>query len=126
MATTPHTPAEKLELLKFELGFLESGGYGRPVRTPWQATSIFRDSPSCLNFNDVRRHPCEECLLMDFVPPERRSDDMPCHQIVLNEKGDTVDSLYLEENQARLEERLAQWLRRQITQLESEIATSGR
>ena len=41
-----------LEVLKFELSFLEQGGYGRSVRTPWKATSVFQDSPSCLNFND--------------------------------------------------------------------------
>ena len=41
-----------LEVLKFELQFLEQGGYGRSVRTPWKATSMFQDSPSCINFND--------------------------------------------------------------------------
>ena len=34
-----------LEVLKFELSFLEQGGYGRSVRTPWKATSVFQDSP---------------------------------------------------------------------------------
>lgn len=41
-----------LDVLKFELAFLEQGGYGRSVRTPWKATSVFQDSPSCLNFNE--------------------------------------------------------------------------
>jgi hypothetical protein len=41
-----------LEVLKFELDFLEQGGYGQSVHTPWKATSAFQDSPSCLNFND--------------------------------------------------------------------------
>ena len=36
-----------LEVLKFELNFLEQGGYGRSVRTPWKPTSIFQDSLSC-------------------------------------------------------------------------------
>jgi len=59
-----------LEVLRFELSFLEQGGYGRSVRTPWKATSAFQDSPSCLNFHDpARPHPCNECLLTDFVPP---------------------------------------------------------
>src|ERR1700758_303118 len=53
-----------LEVLKFELDFLEQGGYGRSVRTPWKATATFQDSPTCLNFNDAERpHPCSECLL---------------------------------------------------------------
>ncbi len=59
-----------LEVLKFELAFLEQGGYGRSVRTPWKPTSIFQDSISCLNFGEPERvHPCSECLLIDFVPP---------------------------------------------------------
>ncbi|PYX25875.1 MAG: hypothetical protein DMG82_03635 [Acidobacteria bacterium] len=57
-----------LEVLKFELSFLEQGGYGRSVRTPWKATSVFQDSPSCLNFNDsARPHACNECLLTDLA-----------------------------------------------------------
>lgn len=36
-----------LEMLKFELRFLEEGGYGRSPRTPWKPTRTFQDSPSC-------------------------------------------------------------------------------
>jgi hypothetical protein len=50
---------EMLELLKFELKFLEGGGYGRSPRTPWRAPRIFEDSPSCLNFNDPSRPPSD-------------------------------------------------------------------
>jgi hypothetical protein len=58
-----------LDVLKFELDFIEKGGYGRSVRTPWLATSIFQDSLTCLNFGDPNRsHPCDECLLMALVP----------------------------------------------------------
>jgi len=65
-----------LEVLKFELSFLEQGGYGRSVRTPWKATSVFQDSTSCLNFNDpARPHACSECLLTDFVPAEAREEN---------------------------------------------------
>jgi hypothetical protein len=39
-----------LELLKSELSFIEEGGYGRSVRTPWLPKSIFQDSLSCLNY----------------------------------------------------------------------------
>jgi len=47
-----------LEVLNFELAFLEQGGYGRSVRTPWKPTSIFQDSISCLNFGEPERvHP---------------------------------------------------------------------
>jgi hypothetical protein len=33
-----------LNSLKFELEFLENGGYGRSVHTPWRPTSTFQDS----------------------------------------------------------------------------------
>ncbi len=32
-----------LELLKDEIVFIEQGGYGRSVRTPWVAKSVFQD-----------------------------------------------------------------------------------
>ena len=120
MTATQFDRDELLALLKFELAFLEDGGYGRSVRTPWQATTIFRDSPSCLNFGDPQRpHPCDHCLLMEFVPPEHRSDNIPCHQILLNDKGDTIDSLYEESSPQRMELKLADWLRATIKKLEA-------
>src|ERR1700731_2109661 len=101
-----------LEVLKFELSFLEQGGYGRSVRTPWKATSVFQDSPSSLNFNDpARPHACNECLLTDRVPPESRHEDIPCHFIPLNNLGETVDSLERHAHQLELEEAMKNWLR---------------
>ena len=38
-----------LDVLRFELKFLETGGYSRLPRVPWRAPYIFEDSPSCLN-----------------------------------------------------------------------------
>jgi hypothetical protein len=53
-----------LEILKFELSFLEDGGYGRSPQAPWRAPAIFADSPICPNFCDpARPHPCESYLL---------------------------------------------------------------
>jgi hypothetical protein len=110
-----------LEVLKFELSFLEQGGYGRSVRTPWKATSVFQDSPICLNFNDpARPHACNECLLTDLVPPESRHEDIPCHFIPLNNLGETVDSLERHAHQLELEEALKNWLRLTIARLENE------
>jgi hypothetical protein len=110
---------DALEVLKAELDFLEKGGYGRSVKTPWQPTSIFQDSPSCLNLGDLERtHPCNECLLIDFVPAEDRNEDVPCHHIPLNTKGDTIDEIEWKEDQARLEETVKNWLRSKIDQLE--------
>jgi len=107
-----------LELLKTELDFIEKGGYGRSVRTPWKATSPFRDSLTCVNYAlPEKAHPCAECHLIDFVPADKRSEELPCHAIPLNAAGDTVESFEL--NQAKLEESLKEWMRGKIREIES-------
>jgi len=113
---------ETIEVLKAELDFVEKGGYGRSVKTPWQPTSIFQDSPSCLNLGDpAKTHPCSECLLIDFVPPEFRGGDVPCHHIPLNASGSTIDELELRD-QGETEEAVKSWLRRTIDSLEEQPA----
>jgi hypothetical protein len=112
-----------LEVLKFELDFLEQGGYGRSVQRPWEATSAFQDSPSCLNFNDSERpHPCSECLLTDFVPMSEQAREVPCHHIPLGPAGETIATLEQENNQARLEEAIKNWLRETIRRIEQKRA----
>jgi len=107
-----------LELLKAELDFLEKGGYGRSVRTPWKEKSPFRDSLTCVNYAlPEKAHPCGECHLIDFVPDERRDDEVPCHAIPLNAAGQTVEDL--EGDQSKMEEALKQWMRRRIAELEA-------
>ncbi len=119
--------SDVLDLLRFELKFLEDGGYGRSVRTPWKPTSIFQDSPTCINFADAHRtRPCEECLLLDFVPPDRRTQTVPCHHIPLNSAGETVEKLLRRGNQEGLEDTVAAWLRAVIEHLqEKEIGTNA-
>jgi hypothetical protein len=108
-----------LDVLKTELDFVEKGGYGRSVKTPWQPTSIFQDSPSCLNFGGLERtHPCSECLFIDFVPPAGRIEDVPCHHIPLDAAGATIDELEWKEDQQGIEEAVKAWLRATITRLE--------
>ncbi len=110
-----------LEVLRFELNFLEQGGYGRSVRTPWKPTSIFQDSLSCINFNDPERpHPCSECLLTDFVPRDYQNESVPCHHIPLTAKGETIDTLERTGNQAEMEEALRNWLRAAIRRIEQQ------
>ena len=110
-----------LEVLKFELSFLEQGGYGRSVRTPWKATSAFQDSLSCLNYGEADRpHPCNECVLYAFVPERFRSETVPCHHIPLNDRGDTLDSVDRGYNQIEIEEKLRSWLRATIARLEQD------
>lgn len=112
-----------LDLLKDELDFIEKGGYGRSVRTPWKATSALQDSLTCINFGDpARSRPCAECHLIDFVPPEHRHDHVPCHQIPLNEAGDTLEGLELADNQSRMEAAVKDWLRAEIERIEQERA----
>jgi hypothetical protein len=112
-----------LEVLKFELNFLEQGGYGRSVRTPWTPTSIFQDSLSCINFNDPERpNPCTACLLHDLVPAQYRDENVPCHHIPLNEAGETVDTMERQYTQAELEDAVREWLRRVIRRIEQDRA----
>jgi hypothetical protein len=112
-----------LEVLKFELNFLEQGGYGRSVRTPWQPTSIFQDSLSCVNFNKPGQpQPCVECMLNDFVPGDAQAAKIPCHHIPLNPRGETVESLEQTSTQVQLESTVKDWLRATIARIERERA----
>jgi hypothetical protein len=115
-----------LEVLKFELNFLEQGGYGRSVRTPWKPTSVFLDSPACINFNDASHtHPCTECLLTDFVPVKFLSEEVPCHHIPLNPQGETVYTMERQRTQIETEEALREWLRTTIQRIEQERKTKA-
>ena len=110
-----------LELLKTELDFIEQGGYGRSVRTPWLPKSVFQDSTSCLNYGyPYRAHPCTECSLLDFVQPEARSQPMPCHHIHLNAAGDTIEEMEAKGNESKMENLVKKWLRTQISEIEAQ------
>ena len=136
-----------LNALKLELEFCEQGGYKTLVgRFPARASendptltfpigsrkremrkerSVFRDSPSCLNYGlPVREHPCSACWLIDFVPAEKRGQAVPCHHIPLNERGDTVATLGGAGDAPDVQEAVLDWLRRTIQQLEGAPAES--
>ena len=115
-----------LELFKEELDFVEKGGYGRSVRTPWKPTSAFQDSLTCLNYGyPYRAHPCNECHLLDFVSPEHQGAEVPCHFIPLNEAGETIEDLESGDNQAKLERKVRDWLRARIQEIEEKRATQA-
>lgn len=109
-----------LEILQAELDFIEKGGYGRSPRTPWKAKSPFQDSLTCINYTYPEKvHPCSECHLIDFVPSDRRSEEIPCHFIPLNESGETLEQLAAQDDQHKLEEALKAWLRAKIKGIEA-------
>ena len=115
-----------LEVLKFELNFLEQGGYGRYVRTPWKPMSMFQDSLSCINFNSPEKaHSCGECLLTDFVPAEGQQEKVPCHHIPLNLQGETVHTIERQQTQVELESAVRDWLRATIARIERERAEAA-
>ena len=121
----PKDDRDILDILSFELEFVSDGGYGRSVKTPWKPNSIFQDSLSCLNYGyPYRAHPCSECHLIDFVPPEKRDDWIPCHHIPLNETGETVDTLEMEDDQQKMEKVVKEWLRAQIRRIEDKKAAA--
>ncbi len=110
-----------LDVLKFELEFLEQGGYGRSPRTPWRPQYIFEDSLTCMNYDfKENRGPCSDCVLMHLVPPARRSEMIPCRHIPFNVSEETLDSLYRHGDQNQIEETVGNWLRGTIQRLEEE------
>ena len=112
-----------LDILRFELDFIEYGGHGRSVGTPWKETSIFQDSLSCINFGDPERsRPCDECLLIDFVPESKRSRDLPCHHIPITKHGETVEILEQSQLKGDVEDAVKDWLRKTIKEIEAKRA----
>jgi hypothetical protein len=126
MAKHAEDDRDILELLQEELAFIEQGGYGRSVRTPWLPKSAFQDSLTCINYGDAKHtHPCDECQLMDFVVDEHRGEQVPCHYIPLNAAGETIEDLEAQDNQAKLETTLKSWMRAKIKEIEEARAKAN-
>jgi hypothetical protein len=118
--TMPQDDRNTLEVLKAELNYVKKGGYGRPPREPWRAQLLFEDSPTCMNYDSKEnRAPCAECLLMEFVPSDKRGEKVPCRHIPLTSRGDALLHLYRGGTQLEIEEAAADWLKREIARLES-------
>jgi hypothetical protein len=110
-----------LDVLKFELNFLEKGGYGRSPREPWRAQLFFEDSPSCMNYDSKKNpSPCVECALMRFVPDGSRSEKVPCRHIPVTDRGGTLYDLYRGGTQEELEDAMGDWLRKTIAEIENQ------
>lgn len=117
----PRDDRNTLEVLKAELNFVQKGGYGRSPREPWRATLALEDSPTCMNYDSQEnRAPCSECLLMQFVPADRRGEKVPCRHIPLTAEGDTLIQLYRGATEPEIDEALIDWLQSTIARLENE------
>jgi hypothetical protein len=118
--TMPQDDRNALEVLKAELNYVEKGGYGRSPREPWRAQLVFEDSPTCMNYDSKEsRTPCVECLLMQFVPADRRGEKVPCRHIPITSDGETLLQMYRGGTEQEIEEGLANWLKKEIAKLES-------
>lgn len=125
MPKPPKNDRELLELLKFELRFLEDGGYGQSPHAARRASLIFEDSLTCMNFNAQDRTPCSACLLMKFVPLGRATEQIPCRHIPLTKDGETLASLCESATQLEIEEAVGNWLRATIHRLEQERGSAS-
>jgi hypothetical protein len=109
--------------LKLQRSILKDGGYGRSVRTPWKDERIFRDSITCLNVTEeVKKHPCNECLLWEWVPEAHKDEDIPCHFIPLNAQGKSIAELEEAGKREEAEQALLVWLDSTIARLEEKQA----
>jgi hypothetical protein len=113
-----------LSVLKAERHFIEMGGYRETARVPWRPQFIFQDSPTCINLDSTKpRTPCTECAIVQLVPKAMRKGKIPCRHIVLNERGETIDSFYRTGTAQELEVALIAWLKSTIQKLEAQPET---
>jgi hypothetical protein len=54
----------------------------------------------------------------------RNSTGDICHKILLNEKGDTIESLKAEADPQKLQATVLRWLKKTVAKLEEEVAVS--
>src|SRR4051812_15492363 len=113
-----------LQVLKTELDFLRRGGYRRVARAPWRAPLYFEDSPSCPRLRQFSHesHPCQDCVLFRFVPPDAQDENVPCQHIPLTSDSQTLHMLYHWGTPAETRAALEQWLTRIIERIEVERA----
>lgn len=104
--------SDKVKKLEGELSFLEKGGYPSPV--VWRGLLVFESSPTCCK---KRASACEDCVLLDFVPPEHHSEATPCRYISLTERGQSLNDLYKTATPGETELHVCIWLHKTIRRL---------
>lgn len=67
--------------------------------------------------------PCDECILMQLVPPGQRGEKVPCGHIPLTSEGETLDYLYRRGTQDEIKAAMKKWLQATIQRLEKERAS---
>ena len=123
------TTKDALLALSHELEFLDKGGYRMPMghrqplfcmetSTEWKDPVFFEDSPICSKKRYGACAAVSDCLLKDFVPIERQREPVPCHHLLLNEQGETIESLYRTGTRREMEASLRNWLLKTIERLE--------
>jgi hypothetical protein len=119
---TRHTRQELLDMLKLEEAAVAARGFPPSPDAPHRHLQPFRDSITCLNFeHEGAQEPCEQCWLANYVPSGHDPNVMLCHQIPLNEKGETVHSLETGgDDPHRLRQEVLGWIRGEIARLEAE------
>lgn len=119
-----HDITEILQVLRYELNYLEQGGFARD-RALLGIESPFRGTFACLNFRDLlEAHACRECLLYQFVPDGKRNEEFPCHHIVLDDSGETIKQCLDRNEPERMVDMLKHWLQTTITRLEATLDRS--
>jgi hypothetical protein len=120
-----HDISEILQVLRYELNYLEQGGFARD-RALLGTESPFRGTFACLNFRDaLEAHACRECLLYQFVPDDKRNQELPCHHILLDDRGATIQQCLDSNDPERMANLLKHWLQTTITQLEATLDRSA-
>ena len=116
----PRDTRDVLQVLKTELNYVCNGGYARSPKDPWRAQLFLEDSPTCMNYEcKGAPAPCTECVLIDFVPPDKRREKIACRHIPMTAEGETLLQLYRGETEGEIEAALETWLRKAIDRLES-------
>ena len=111
-----------LDMLKIEEAVVSTRGFRGSTRTRNPYFEPFRDSITCLDFSRETPEACDQCWLMEFVPRNYHPNALPCHQIPMNQAGETVVSLESRGDIVRLEQEVLGWLRTKIAQLERELS----
>ncbi len=111
--------SDVLQMLRYELNYLEQGGFERD-RALFGTESPFLGTFACINYGDpLRAHACRECVLHQFAPKDKQTEEFPCHYIPLSASGETIADLIEKKDPNRMATALKEWLRATIAQLEA-------